>query len=113
MARALLTIPEEIRARMDNVEIVVEAWPEEDHAAAAGLEPGDTLFGLYEGVPLVDRGIVADPLLLDKITIFQGPLEEACDTDEEMADEIRKTVVHEIAHHFGIDDARLAQLGYE
>lgn len=113
VARALLTIPEEIRTRMDNVEIVVEAWPDEDQATAAGLEPGEVLFGLYEGVPLVDRGIVADPLLPDKITIFQGPLEEACETDEAMAEEIRRTVVHEIAHHFGIDDARLAQLGYE
>ncbi len=113
VARALLTIPEEIRARIDNVEIVVEEWPGEDHAAAAELEPGETLFGLYEGVPLVDRGIVADPLLPDKITIFQGPLEEACETDEEMAEEIRRTVVHEVAHHFGIDDARLAELGYE
>jgi len=112
VAQALRSIPEEIRARMDNVEIVVEAWPDEDHAAAAGLGPGETLFGLYEGVPLVDRGVVADAMLPDKITIFQGPLEAACRTDEEMAEEIRRTVVHEIAHHFGIDDARLAELGY-
>ena len=111
--RALGTIPAEIRRRMDNVEIVVDAWPDEAHYATVGLEPGETLFGLYEGVPLIERGIVADPLLPDKITIFQGPLEEACDTDDEMAEESRKTVVHEVAHHFGIDDARLAELGYD
>jgi len=110
--RALGTIPAEIRGRMDNVEIVVEDWPGEGHYATVGLEPTETLFGLYEGVPLIDRGVVADPLLPDKITIFQGPLEEACDTDGEIAEEIRKTVVHEIAHHFGIDDDRLADLGY-
>lgn len=113
VAQALLSIPEEIRARMDNVGIVVEEWPEENHYAQVELEPGETLFGLYEGVPLIDRGIVADPLLPDKITIFQGPLESECQTNEEIAEEIRKTVVHEIAHHFGIDEARLADLGYD
>ncbi len=113
VAQALLTIPEEIRARMDNVGIVVEDWPDDGHYADVGLEPGETLFGLYEGVPLTDRGVVADPLLPDKITIFQGPLEEECKTAEEIAEEIRKTVVHEIAHHFGIDEARLADLGYD
>lgn len=111
--RALRTIPAEIRRRMDNVEIVVEAWPDDTHYATVGLEPDETLFGLYEGVPLIERGIVADPLLPDKITIFQGPLQEACDTADQMAEEIRKTVVHEIAHHFGIDEARLADLGYD
>src|SRR3989449_10484163 len=111
--RALGTIPAEIRRRMDNVEILVDAWPDEAHYGTVGLGPGETLFGLYEGVPLIERGIVADPLLPDKITIFQGPLEDACETDDEMAEEIRKTVVHEVAHHFGIDDARLAELGYD
>ncbi len=111
--RALQTIPAEIRTRMDNVGLVVEDWPDEAHYATVGLGPGETLFGLYEGVPLIERGVVAAPLLPDKITIFQGPLEEACETDDEMAEEIRKTVVHEIGHHFGIDDARLADLGYD
>ncbi len=111
--RALQTISAEIRTRMDNVGLVVEDWPDEAQYATVGLEPGETLFGLYEGVPLIERGVVADPLLPDKITIFQGPLEEACETDDEMAEEIRKTVVHEIGHHFGIDDARLADLGYD
>src|SRR5207249_2508703 len=59
--RALGTIPAEIRRRMDNVEIVVDEWPDEAHYGTVGLEPGETLFGLYEGVPLIERGIVADP----------------------------------------------------
>src|SRR5712692_1749633 len=111
--RALASIPPEIRSRMDNVQVVVEAWPDGDHAAEVGLEPGETLFGLYEGVPLVERGIVTDPLLPNKITIFQEPLEEACESDTEIAEEIRRTVIHEVAHLFGIDDARLTELGYD
>jgi predicted Zn-dependent protease with MMP-like domain len=111
--RALQTIPPQIRARMDNVQIVVADWPDETHYEAVQLDPGETLFGLYEGVPLPERGIVADALLPDKITIFQGPLEETCQSEDEIAEEIRKTVVHEVAHHFGLDDARLADLGYD
>ncbi|MDQ7820612.1 MAG: metallopeptidase family protein [Armatimonadota bacterium] len=111
--QALQSLPEEIRARLDNVAVVVEDWPSAEQLAAAGVGPEDTLFGLYEGVPLISRGITADSLLPDKITIFQGPLEEACASEEEMAEEIRRTVVHEIAHHLGIDDERLAELGYD
>ncbi len=77
------------------------------------LEPDEWLFGLYEGVPLIERGILADQVLPDKISIFQGPLQEACASEEEVRREVRTTVVHEIAHHFGIDEARLAELGYE
>ncbi len=113
VVRAMETIPAPIRARMDNVEVVVERWPTEAQRTSLDLAPTEELFGLYEGVPLPERGITADALLPDKITIFQGPLEEACATEEEMAEEIRTTVVHEIAHHFGIDEEALAELGYE
>ena len=111
--RATETIPEPIRAHMDNVEVVIDDWPTEAQRTSLDLAPDELLFGLYEGVPLTERGIVAESFLPDKITIFQGPLEEACATEEEMAEEIRKTVVHEIAHHFGIDERKLAELGYE
>lgn len=113
VVEALETVPEPIRRHMNNVEIVVERRPRDDQYAGLGLEPDELLFGLYEGTPLVERGITADPMLPDKITIFQGALEEACATEAEMAVEIRKTVVHEIAHHFGIDEDRLRELGYE
>ena len=109
----LASIPEPLRQRMDNVDIVIEAWPSAQQLETAGLEPGDWLFGLYEGTPLVQRGITAEPLLPDKITIFQGPLQEACDSEDEVRREVRTTVIHEIAHHFGIDEERLAELGYE
>ena len=113
MARALDEIPPEIAERMSNVDVVVEDWPTPEQLAAAGLDPDETLFGLYEGVSLLERGITADPLLPDKITVFQGPLEEACQTEEEIAEEVRRTVVHEVAHHFGIGEDRLRELGYD
>lgn len=113
VVRALDGIPEPVQARMDNVDIVVEAWPSAEQLETAGVDPEDVLFGLYEGTPLIARGVTSDPLLPDKITIFQGPLEEACETDDEIAEEVRKTVMHEIAHHFGIDEDRLADLGYD
>jgi predicted Zn-dependent protease with MMP-like domain len=110
---ALARIPEPLRLRMDNVEIVIEQWPTEEHLAAAGLDPDDWLFGLYEGTPLIERGITAHPLLPDKITIFQGPLQEVCQSEDEIRREVRTTVVHEIAHHFGIDEETLSELGYD
>ncbi len=110
---ALVSIPELLRRRMENVEIVIEAWPTAEQLERAGLEPDDWLFGLYEGTPLIQRGITAEPFLPDKITIFQGPLQEACGSEEEVRREVRTTVIHEIAHHFGIDESRLAELGYD
>jgi len=113
VARALDGIPDLIAAQMRNVDVVVEEWPTEEQYDRLGLRPDEWLFGLYEGTPLVERGVTADPLLPDKITIFKGPLEDACETEEQIAEEIRRTVVHEVAHHFGIDEARLRELGYD
>lgn len=110
---ALASIPDALRARMDNVAIVIAEWPTPEQLEGAGIEPEDQLFGLYEGTPLIERGILADPLLPDRITIFRGPLEEACDSAEEIREEIRRTVIHEVAHHFGIDEDALADLGYD
>lgn len=113
VARALDEIPEVIASHMSNVDVVVEDWPSEEQYEALGLEPDEWLFGLYEGTSLLERGITADPLMPDKITIFKGPLEEACESEAQIADEVRRTVVHEVAHHFGIDEARLRELGYD
>ncbi|MBI2246571.1 MAG: metallopeptidase family protein [Armatimonadetes bacterium] len=110
---ALESIPDLIRERMQNVDVVIEDWPTDEQLVALGMAPDELLFGLYEGTPLIERGITVDPMLPDKITIFQGPLEDACETDREIEEEIRKTVVHEVAHHFGIDEERLEELGYE
>ncbi len=110
---ALASIPEPLRARMDNVGIVIEEWPTPQQLEEAGVPPEDQLFGLYEGTPLIERGILVDPLLPDRISIFRGPLAEACDSEEEIREEVRRTVIHEVAHHFGMDEDALADLGYD
>jgi predicted Zn-dependent protease with MMP-like domain len=95
---------------LNNVEIVIEDEPTPEQIGS--LEDGEELFGLYEGTPLTERGSGYSMALPDKITIFRKPLERACETPEEMADEVRVTVIHELAHHFGIDEDRIAELGW-
>ena len=100
---ALDSLPPELRRAMSNVEIVVEEENPED----------PDLFGLYLGIPLTDRGEGYAGVLPDKIAIYRIPLEEEFGDDPEvLEEEIRITVVHEIAHHFGIDEDRLAELGW-
>ena len=104
VAEALDTIPPEIADLMDNVAIFVD-----DDAP-----PDDPdLLGLYEGTPLTERdGWYAAGTLPDRISIYRNPTLDTCDTEEDVVEEVRITVVHEIAHHFGIDDDRLHELGY-
>ena len=104
VADALDEIPEEFWARLDNVVFIVEDEPGED------MEPD--LLGLYDGVALTERGDYAG-VLPDRILIFKGPLERWCSSREELVDEVGVTVLHEVAHHFGIDDARLHDLGWD
>ncbi|MDQ4064506.1 MAG: metallopeptidase family protein [Actinomycetota bacterium] len=107
---ALASLPPEIAKRMDNVEVVIEDEPAEDEIV--DLEPGETLFGLYRGIPLTERGNDYAGVLPDQISIYRGPIERACRTNAEIRAEVRTTVIHEIAHHFGIDDERLEDLGW-
>ena len=95
---------------MDNVAIVVEDDPSPEHLGAFGIRRGDTLFGLYQGVPLTERTSGYGLVLPDKITIFRHPIEGGCRTDQEVVFQIRKTIVHEVAHHFGIGDAELRRM---
>ena len=100
--RALASLPDELRAAMWNVEVVVEDENAED----------PDLFGLYLGIPLTERGDYAG-VLPDKIAIYRVPLEEEFGHDPALLeDEIRITVLHEVAHHFGIDEDRLRELGW-
>ncbi|MGI5166629.1 metallopeptidase family protein [Spirillospora sp. CA-253888] len=101
VGEALDTVPPELTAHMRNVVIVVE-----DDAP----EPG--LLGLYQGVPLTERGDWYGGVLPDHISIYRNEILQICHTVEEVVEEVRITVVHEIAHHFGIDDERLHRLGY-
>jgi predicted Zn-dependent protease with MMP-like domain len=103
VGEALDTIPAGLTKVMKNVVIVVE----DDPPPHAGM-----LLGLYEGVPLTARGDTYAGVLPDRITIFRNPLQSICDTRDDLVREVRITVVHEIAHHFGIDDERLHELGW-
>ncbi|MGQ0569785.1 MAG: metallopeptidase family protein [Armatimonadota bacterium] len=113
VADALRAIPPELRRALDNIEVTVDDWPTAEQLAGLDVDPDDVLFGLYQGTPLPERSPMLPYTLPDVITIFQGPLQEECESEDEMREEIRRTVVHEIAHYFGIDEDRLAELGYD
>jgi len=111
---AIGRIPPEIREHLDNIMITVLPKPSRSMLREAGMPPGETLLGLYQGTPLIDRfSVTAPPLYPDTIFLFQQPLEEICETPEELEEEIEITVVHEVAHFLGIGEERLAELGYE
>jgi predicted Zn-dependent protease with MMP-like domain len=90
---------------------VIERRPRRHHLRYAGLAPDDVLLGLYEGVPLKDRSSDYGMVLPDKITIFQEPLERSCRGEAELEREVRNTVLHELAHHFGTSDEELEEMG--
>mgnify|MGYP001050675470 CR=1 FL=1 len=113
VARAVDSLPEEFRSKLENIDVVVEDEPTRTQLAQAGLKRGETLLGLYQGVPLTKRGGHYGMVVPDKITIFQKPVEARCKNDDEIKAEIMRVVQHEIAHHFGIGDARLRQLTKE
>jgi predicted Zn-dependent protease with MMP-like domain len=102
---ALDELPAEFRDRLRNLQIVIEDEPPPERHPEGG-----TLLGLYEGVPLTERG-AQEPYLPDRICIFRGPIERMSASPRRQAAIVRDTVVHEIAHHFGISDARLSELG--
>ncbi len=107
VSKAIDSLPAEFLDVLDNVDIVVEDEPTREQLG--DIKPGD-LLGLYEGIPLTERtnyGLV----LPDKISIFQKPIERQCHSDTEIANEIRATIKHEIAHHFGISDEWLEEMG--
>jgi len=106
-------LPRRFREQLRNVEFVVEERPSIELLRAEGLDPRcDTLYGIYQGVPLPDRSSLDPPLLPDKITIFAEPLMQDFLDPEELRDEIRLTVLHEIAHYFGMDEDEVEDLGY-
>jgi predicted Zn-dependent protease with MMP-like domain len=111
--RAIERIPEEIRQYLDEVVITVKRRPTPEMLKSVDLPPDDTLFGLYEGASLAGRSEYDVAPLPDTIYIFQEPLEEACETVEELEEEIEITVVHEVAHFVGFNEEQLRELGYE
>jgi predicted Zn-dependent protease with MMP-like domain len=112
VAKAVESLPEEFRDMMENVDVVVEDQPTQEQLAKLRLKRGEgrLLLGLYQGVPLTQRGRNYGLVAPDKITIFQKPIEARCRSDDEVISEVQRVVRHEIAHHFGISDARLKQI---
>lgn len=113
VVRIVDKLPRRFREQLRNVEFVVESRPSADLLRAEGLDPRhDSLYGIYQGVPLPERSSLDPPLLPDKITIFAEPLLEDFSDPDELLDEIRLTVIHEIAHYFGMDEDEIGDLGY-
>ena len=113
VSEALENLPAEFLEMMNNIEVVVEGLPTPEQEASAGGDPEEgLLMGLYEGIPLTERTSAYGGVLPDRITLFQENIEAVCEGPEEIVEEVRKTVLHEIAHHFGIDDDRLLELDY-
>jgi predicted Zn-dependent protease with MMP-like domain len=111
VAKAVASLPEEFRNKLENLDVVVEDWPMPYQLEDMRLRRGEMLLGLYEGVPQTRRGWHYGLVTPDKITIFQKPIEAKCRQEKtDIADEVRRVIQHEIAHHFGIDDARLREI---
>ena len=109
---AMGRIPEEFLGHIEDVAILVEQEPGPEVLADLEVPEGETLFGAYFGTPRGERSVFDTQIEPDRIVIYKGPLEDFCETMEELIEEIEITVVHEVAHHFGIDEEVLARYGY-
>ncbi len=110
MERALRRLPKAFRDQIANIAVVVEDWADEETLQEMGIEPPDTLYGLYRGTDLTRRDSSYGSVLPDLITIYQGPIEEDCADEREMAQVIRETVIHELGHYFGLDDETMHRI---
>jgi predicted Zn-dependent protease with MMP-like domain len=107
---AISSMPDEFKELLENIDIVVEDWPSSSQIKSLGLKNKYELLGLYEGIPRTRRDRSYNLALPDKISIFQKPLEADCSSEQELKQEIIRTVKHEIAHYFGLDDDRLEEI---
>jgi predicted Zn-dependent protease with MMP-like domain len=105
-------IPEEFLEKLENMEIFVEDVPSLEQLKELGLTKGDLLFGLYQGVPTPGKSFFQGIILPDRITLFRLPILSSCRTEKNIMTQIRKTLIHEIAHHFGLTESRIRHLGY-
>jgi predicted Zn-dependent protease with MMP-like domain len=108
VAVALDELPEEFAALLDNVAVVVEEEPSDDDLESVGMDPDDPeegeLLGIYQGMPLTERDTFYAGMLPDRIAIFAGPIRRCCESRREAIDEIKKTVIHELGHYFGMEE---------
>lgn len=110
VAEALDELPRRFRRKLRNIAVVVESEPSQELLEEMGLWPDRTLLGLYQGIPLTERGFSYGNVLPDRVTIFQKPIEAMCRTQDDIKQAVKETVVHEIGHYFGLDDERLEEL---
>jgi predicted Zn-dependent protease with MMP-like domain len=108
--RSLRRLPRPFKEKLENIAVVVEDWADDETLDEMGIEPPDTLYGLYRGVDLTHRDSTYGNVLPDTVTIYQGPIEEDCVDEDDMADLVRETVIHEIGHYFGLDDETMEQI---
>jgi predicted Zn-dependent protease with MMP-like domain len=107
---ALKEIPRRFRKEMKNVAVVVEDEPSPELLEEMGIEPGETLFGLYQGTPLTERSWGFGNALPDRISIYQKPTEEACETEDDVRDCVAETVIHEFGHYFGMSEDEIEEI---
>ena len=109
--KALEELPEQFRERLSNIDVEVQDYPSTEELRIGRVPRGHTLLGQYHGIPVTRRGMGYNMVPPDRIVIFQGPIERACRSDEEIVEKVGHVVRHEIAHHFGIDDDALRRMG--
>jgi len=110
VAEAVTLIPARFRREMKNLALVVEDEPAEELLAEMGIEPPDSLYGLYQGTPLTERGWDYGNHLPDRITIYQRPIEEDCEDEDEIRAVIGETLIHEVGHYFGLSEEEIAEI---
>ena len=108
--KALRKLPKKFKSKISNIAVVVEDWADEETLEEMGIEPPDTLYGLYRGVDITRRDSSYGNVLPDVITIYQGPIEEDAADEAEMAQIVRETVIHELGHYFGLDDETMHRI---
>ncbi len=107
---ALKRLPKFIRNRMENIDVVIEDQASRSLLSEMSLRSPFDLLGLYQGIPIDQRGFYYGNVLPDKITLFQLPIESICDTKEEIEEKVREVVIHEVGHYFGLDEGQLEEI---
>jgi len=108
---ALASVPQEFRAHLDNVSVEVQDRPDRRTLSSVKLSRRELLLGVYQGVPLTRKSVSAPYDWPERILIFQRNIEACCRSEREVVEQVRRTVLHEIAHHFGMDEGDLRELG--
>ena len=110
---AISSIPDEFQPYVKDIVIVVEPHASDALLDSLGVPEDEDIYGLYEGVSLLEHNASDAPQLPPRIILYYEPLIEGCESEEQMIHEIQTTVLHEIGHHFGLDEERLTELGYD